>query len=205
MYKIFVLFMALLFSACSSDPPSKSGLNNFQPTAVDDPFKITWQTLKDGIHAVIIADKELNLVNNNGTNQALAVSICIMQMNDPTIFKTNVAIEGGIDKALNCTIDKDEKTGFGALATKSFYIQPNTLTDVTMDRVQNARYLAVVAGYNHLNAEKSTAIFEYPIKTTSEGIIFRDTLYSATPMDLQILLSADSVSLDGVERIMPKE
>lgn len=202
---LFLFTLFLLISACSSNPPSKSGLDDFQPAAVTDPFQINWQTLKDGIHSVIIADKELNLSNNNGTNQALAISICVMQLSDPTLFKTNIAIDGGIDKALNCSLDKDEKSGFGALAAKSFYIQPNTLTDIKMDRVQNARYLAVVAGYNHLNVEKSTAIFEYPIKTTQKGLIFKENLYSATPIDLQISLSADRVSVDGVERIVPEK
>ena len=219
MEKIFILFVALIFMfkkflftsflliipACGSNPPSKSRLDNFQPAPVTDPFQINWQTLKDGIHSVIIADKELNNSNINGANYALAINVCVMQLSDPTLFNTNIAIDGGIDKALNCNLDKDDKSGFGALAAKSLYIQPNTLTDIKMDRVQNARYLAVVAGYNHLNVEKSTAIFEYPIKTSQKGLIFKENVYSATPIDLQISLSADRVSVDGVERIIPEQ
>ena len=171
---LFTSFL-LIISACGSNPPSKSGLDNFQPVPVTAPFQINWQTLKDGIHSVIIADKELNNSNINGANYALAINVCVMQLSDPTLFNTNIAIDGGIDKALNCNLDKDDKSGFGALAAKSLYIQPNTLTDIKMDRVQNARYLAVVAGYNHLNVEKSTAIFEYEIIVAGSTKILETT------------------------------
>lgn len=187
----FVLLLAalLLVSACSSKATPQAP----QPLPQEDPAAVKWGNLIGGVRYVIVADKELNLSEAG----PLAITLCVYQFHDLAAFQNRATTASGIDKLLDCTIEKGDSN---ILSARSFYLQPGDVRDVGSDRMENARYLAAVAGFVHLQPSLSVAVFPFPLHEEKQGI-FRTTVYRAAAVDAQIHLGAEAVSLTGVERV----
>ena len=160
--------------------------------ASEDPAGVTWNQQTGGITYRIEAANDLN----HEGDKPLGLTICVYQLDDPSTFQALAASSSGIDQLLNCQLDPAK-----ARASRSFRIQPGKAQDVTADRVEKARYLAVVAGYKHLKPELCTAVIPFPIHHEKEGLIFKNDLYTAAPMRALIHLGAESVTISGVERV----
>ena len=126
----------------------------------------------------------------------LGLTLCVYQIEDPSSFQALSASAEGLDQLLDCKLEPAK-----ARASRSFLIQPGKNLDIVQDRVEKARYFAVVAGYDHLEPDLCSAIIPFPIHTEKVGIIFRDTVYTAAPMQALIHLGAESVTISGVERV----
>ena len=191
MPKIVLIFaFALLLWGCGGSkqesplPPP--------PLPSEDPAKVTWNQQTGGLTYRIEAVPNLN----HEGDKPLGVTLCVYQLDDPSAFQSMAESPQGLDQLLNCDLEVAK-----ARLSRSFKIQPGQKLDVTQDRVEKARYLAVVAGFEHLKPELCTAIIPFPIHHEKEGIIFRDDLYSAAPMRALIHLGEQSVTISGVERV----
>lgn len=163
-------------------PPSPSG----------DPAGVTWNQQAGGLTYRIEAADDLN----HEGEKPLGLTVCVYQLDDPSPFQALAASPSGIDQLLDCQLDPAK-----ARSSRAFRIQPGKKQDVTADRVEKARYLAVVAGYEHLKPELCAAVIPFPIHHEKEGLIFRNDLYTAAPMRALIHLGAESVTISGVERV----
>ncbi len=183
--------LALFLMACGK--PSQAPLPP-PPQPSGDPASVTWNQQTGGISYRIEAASDLN----HEGDKPLGLTVCVYQLDDPTTFQALAATASGIDQLLNCQLEPAK-----ARSSRSFRIQPGKSQNVTSDRVEKARYLAVVAGYEHLKPELCSAIVPFPIHHETKGLIFRDDLYTAAPMRALIHLGADSVTISGVERVEP--
>ena len=102
----------------------------------------------------------------------------------------------GIDTLLDGDLQKAD-----ALSSRVYHIQPGSTLDVAADRMEGARYLAVVAGYAHLRPELCSSVLPFPVHEETKGLLFRTRLYSAASLQALIRLGAESVSISGVERV----
>jgi type VI secretion system VasD/TssJ family lipoprotein len=161
------------------------------PAPSQDPAKVTWGMVKNGLSYRIVTAPDLN----SDKGQALGLTLCVYQLKDSTQFQALAATLEGIDTLLDCKLEPA-----GAQAAKRFSLQPATELDIVSDRAEGARMLAVVAGYAHERPELCTATLPYPVSKGSEGIIFRTTVYSAAALDVVINLTESAVSLTGVSR-----
>ena len=188
--KILALLFALfLVTACSSKEKPKLPP---PPSPADNPANVTWNQQTGGLNYRIEASKDLNRVRE----ESLGLTLCVYQIEDPSSFQALSASAEGLDQLLDCKLEPAK-----ARASRSFLIQPGKNLDIVQDRVEKARYFAVVAGYDHLEPDLCSAIIPFPIHTEKVGIIFRDTVYTAAPMQALIHLGAESVTISGVERV----
>ncbi|MCR4666837.1 MAG: type VI secretion system lipoprotein TssJ [Desulfovibrio sp.] len=162
------------------------------PSPAGNPAKVTWNLEAKGISLRLEAAEDLNREGE----KPLGLTVCVYQLDDPSTFQSLAGSPSGIDRLLDCSLDAAK-----ARSSRLFSMQPGKSVDASMDRVENARYLAVVAGYDHMNVELCSSIIPFPIHHEKKGILFREDLYTAAPMRALIHLGAESVTISGVERV----
>lgn len=144
-----------------------------------------------GLRYLIETTEDLNMQKG----LPLGLTMCVYQLSEYTTFQNIAATAAGIDSLLDCTIDKA-----GAVSARTYTLQPGQRQDVAVDRQEKARYLAVVAGFTHMKPELCAVVQPFPLHSGRQGIL-QTQVYSAAPVDATIRLSAESISLTGVERV----
>ncbi|MBQ9537212.1 MAG: type VI secretion system lipoprotein TssJ [Desulfovibrionaceae bacterium] len=162
------------------------------PKPAYDPAAVTWNQETQGISLRLEASPDLN----HEGDRPLGVTLCVYQLDDPTTFQSLAMSADGLDQLLDCSLDAAK-----ARASRAFRVQPGESKDFSCDRVEKARYLAVVAGYRHMHPDMCTALLPFPIHHDKEGILFRDDIYTAAPLRALIHLGPESVTVSGVERV----
>ncbi|MBQ7738953.1 MAG: type VI secretion lipoprotein TssJ [Desulfovibrionaceae bacterium] len=162
------------------------------PLPTTDPAQVTWNQEAGGLHYRIETASDLN----HEGNIPLGITVCVYQLEDPTTFQDLATSKLGLYKLLDCNIETTK-----ARSSKLFKMQPGKRVNVVADRVEKAKFFAVAAGYEHLSPELCTAIIPFPLHHDKQGVIFRDDVYQAAPMNALIHLGADAVTISGVERV----
>ena len=162
------------------------------PAPSANPAEIVWNLEKDGLRYRIEAAPDLNLEGDT----PLGLTICVYQLKDFSAFMSLAASSAGIDTLLDGKLEPAD-----AQSSRVYRLQPGSSLDVTADRMENARYLAVVAGYAHLRPELCAVAVPFPVHEETEGVVLRNKYYSAGKMQALIRLGAESVTISGVERV----
>ncbi len=183
------LLAGLVLSGCGGTPQPALDV---PPAPTDRPEDVVWSLEKNGLRYRIEAAPDLNLEDGI----PLGLTICVYQLKDISAFMAQASSAVGIDTLLDGKLEPVE-----ARSSRVYRLQPGSAVDVTTDRMAEARFLAVVAGYAHLRPELCSVVIPFPVHTASEGILFRDKRYSAAPMQALIRLGAESVTITGVERV----
>ena len=160
------------------------------PDPVENPADIVWNFQKDGLYYRIEAAPDLNLEGDT----PLGLTICVYQLKDFSEFMSVASSSVGIDTLLDGGLEIAE-----VRSSRVYRIQPGATIEVTADRMESVRYLAVVAGYAHLRPDLCVAVIPFPIHEDTEGLVFKNKLYSAGSMQALIRLGAESVTISGVE------
>ncbi|MDR2162159.1 MAG: type VI secretion system lipoprotein TssJ [Desulfovibrio sp.] len=186
-----LLLCLLLLAACGGKDTGAPDIP--PPPPATDPTKVIWQADPQGLRLRITTSGDLN--KQDGV--PLGLSLCLYQLGDKVRFEALAQTASGLDSLLDCAVDKAD-----ARSAKEFLLQPGQSLEMTLERAEQAKYLAVVAGYFHLKPDLSTFVFPYLLHSETEGWIpfFRDTVYSAAQMDIIINLNETSVDVKGVER-----
>ena len=171
------LVLACLCGCSGKDDPPPVNLAP-KPAPAEKPEQVVWNREADGLRYSL---------------EALGLTVCVYQLKDTAAFEALAANAAGIDTLLDCKID-----AVGAKSGRAFQIQPGSTTPVTADRAEEARYLAVAAGYAHLRPELCAATMPFPVAEETKGWIWKDHFYSAAPVDMVIHLGADRVSISKV-------
>lgn len=163
-------------------------------TPASTPQDITWTFEKNAISLHIESTENLNTVNN----EAHTVSLCIYQSPDSNTLQALAQSEEGIKELLQCKSIPPDR-----LQATQLYIQPQTTQDIKMDRAENAKFIAVVAGFNQLSSQNCFAIFPFPVHTETKRkmLIKKETFYYPAKLEARIDLTTDSVQLQGVENV----
>lgn len=137
---------------------------------------------KDAISVAISATPDLNFYNN----QSHAVTAVIYELSEPNIYNQMLDSQEGIVKLL-------EGGAFdaSALSRSKINIQPGEFREVILDRVEKARYVAVVVGFYSIgNAKKISRL--YPIVLKKRWKYFWIKEKEGPQMFLNIRLGRDS-------------
>ena len=121
-----------------------------------------WTYEKEAIRLHIKADHKLNL----DEGEAHTLLLCAYQLSDPNTFNQLSNDDDGIYQLLDCGLFGD-----GAAAAKRMIIQPDQDLNMTMDRAEGARYVALVAGYYILEKERMVRIVEIPEVLEKKGVL----------------------------------
>lgn len=120
-----------------------------------------WTYEREAIRLHVKADHKLNL----DEGEAHTLLLCAYQLSDPNTFNQLSNDDDGIYKLLEC-----ELFGDGAAASKRMIIQPGQDINITLDRAEGARWVAMVAGYYILEKERMVRIVEIPEVLEKKGV-----------------------------------
>ncbi|MDR1310357.1 MAG: type VI secretion system lipoprotein TssJ [Burkholderiaceae bacterium] len=182
-----VLGMAAVLSGCggSGDVVIQQGTVS---RGSSTPEGVSWNFGEKKVTLNVKAAPDLNFWEG----QSHTVLLCVYQLSDMISFKQFSAKEEGLLKLLRCE-------SFDA-TVKQFnrhVISPGQVSSLVYDRMEGTRYVGLVAGFNKLDPAGSARTWSVPLTTKTKGWVFRDTYYYPAPLDMAIMLGADSIQKSG--------
>lgn len=190
MWRILFLLSTLLLGGCGGAPANPVP----PPEPVERPQDVVWAWAPNGITVHLLASDELNMKDG----QPHAISLCIYQMQTLDALTARAATREGLVELLQCRADPAE-----SVKATHRYVQPGEEAHFSIDRAENARFIAVVAGYDHLNPQASFRTVAIPMhgEPHRRWYLQSYTTYSPGLLDATIHLDAEQVDLKGVERV----
>ena len=140
--------------------------------------EVKWPFAKDGILIELVSDVSLNFY----ANQAHTLVLGVVQLEDEKAFPKLLTEPQALADAL-ATGDLPK----GALHLDRYVVSPDTRIVMKLDRVQDAKFVGLVAGYYQFEPQRSARYFRIPLNLASSGLVFKD--YTATPATLALQLS----------------
>ena len=119
-----------------------------------------WTYEKEAIRLHIQADSKLNL----DEGEAHTLLLCAYQLSDPNTFNQLSNDQDGLYQLLECSL-----FGEGAAAAKWMILQPGQDINMTLDRAEGARYVAIVAGYYILERDRMVKMVDIPEYVEKKG------------------------------------
>ena len=150
--------------------------------------KVRWTYQKQAITVHVSSDKDLNWSDK----RAHTLIIGIVQIQDPNGF---LPIVLNPDRAME--VLSSGKKSSGILSVRRFIIPPGTSQDIVTDRMRNAMYIGIIAGYSDYSSKKDIQIRPMPVRVKRSGIIFRSNHYR--PARGSVRLNLGSRHLTTVE------
>lgn len=143
-----------------------------------------WTYEKDAVKIEIQADALLN--QDNG--KAHTLSLCLYQLHDPNGFNQLSQDRDGLYRLLECKLFDG-----GVASSKRLIVNPGETTTLVMDRAENAKYLAVAAGYYTLEAQRITRLIDIPVVIEEKGFISKEKKQKPGMLDVILVLGADQI------------
>ena len=162
--KTLSLFSALLFVCSCATQPLPPPEQKYE---------------KDAIHLYLKSDPKLNL--NEGMPHTLLV--CAYQLKDPNAFNQLLNDDDGLYELLECS-------GFDSSVVnrERLTVHPGRDLEVTLNRAEGAKYVAIVAGYYSIRKERITKMFEIPVLVKRRGVLYLTKYATLGRMDIEIIL-----------------
>ena len=154
----------------------------------DPPPEINWDFKAGAFQITYQASPELNEYNNSPHTLILMA----YQLSEASDFKNYIQSPDGIKRLLNL-YDPDERKTVSLKNLEDlrrFVISPGTKKTLALDRVKEARWIGLVAGYFNSRPELCSAVLRIPVKRTEEGLIRKKIKFE--PADLHINIELDA-------------
>lgn len=179
-----VLLMTSL--SAQAAPPPDGALN---------PSDIVWNQASNGLSVSIEAVYDLNYAYGS----RLGVTLCLYQLSNLTKFNELASSFEGIAQLLS---GKPEVLAGAALMSKVVFVQPEEKISLSFDRMEGARYFAVVAGYAHQDPSRCAAYLPFPaVSTLVKQRGKRVRYYTAGTLAARVSLSSEAVTVTGGETV----
>lgn len=143
-----------------------------------------WSYEKDAIKLGIIADPLLNLDDG----KAHTLHVCVYQLKDPNGFNQLANDPDGLYKLLDCGVFDQS-----VAASKRLIVNPGEKTTLVLDRAENAKYLAIVAGYYGLLKDRITRLVEIPVIISEEGVFAKKRKNIPGRLDVSVFLGPQQI------------
>ncbi len=143
-----------------------------------------WTYEKDAVKIEIQADVLLN--EDNG--KAHTLSLCLYQLRDPNGFNQLSGDRDGLYQLLECKL-----FDAGVASSKRLIVNPGEKTTVVVDRAENAKYLAVAAGYYTIEKERITRLIDIPVIIEEKGFISRERKQKPGMLDVTLFLGPEQI------------
>lgn len=164
--------------------------------------EVTWPFAKNGIMIELISDVDLNFYANRPHTMVLGV----VQLEDEKAFPKLLTQPETLANALATGVLPQ-----GALHMDRYVVSPDTRVVMQLDRVQDAKYVGILAGYYQFEPARSARYFRIPLNLSSSGLVFKD--YKATPAALAVrlmlgpqrIVNAVSLTHDPDAPVPPKQ
>ena len=144
-----------------------------------------WTYEKEAIRMHVKADDKLNLDDG----EAHTLLLCAYQLSDPNTFNQLSNDQDGLYKLLECSL-----FGSGAAASKRMIIQPGQDVNMTLDRAEGARYVAIVAGYYILEKDRMVKMVDIPEFVEKKGFIKKSKTRMPAQLDIDLVLGPQQIT-----------
>lgn len=151
-YLKLVVATLLVFTACGCS----------KPAPVTPPgAEIEWGF---EANAIVLQVKSSDRLNWHGDSPA-SLLLCVYQLNDSQALINIANAGGGMESLLKCRPFDDT-----VVTAERLFISPGDQKQIFMNRQQNTKQVALIAGYYELDALRSMQIWEVPLEKHSKGI-----------------------------------
>lgn len=149
---LFLFFLSLLTSCATSKKTDSS-----------DP-DLVWGFAQKAIDVSYRADKNLNQYDG----KAHTILMCLYQLSDPNVFNELSKSNDGLNKLLTCSRFDQSVVGY-----RRIIVQPGENKNLAIDRAEKTKWVGIVVGYYELNPSMVTSLFEIPIITKRNWLVFK--------------------------------
>ncbi len=169
-YTKVVVVLALLFivGGCAS-----------KPIALPD-----YSYGKDAINISLHGADRLNVYQ--GVPHTLLV--CLYQLKDLTAYNQLVGKKNGLYKLL-----RGQKFDPSVTYSEKIILHPGTDKQLTLDRAEGTKYLAVVTGYYSMSPEKMTKVFDIPVALESKSTFSFSKIKVVKDIDVSLSFDATQI------------
>ena len=181
---VWIFLIALGLAGCGLTGPSKEDKQDKAKAEVKWPFA------KNGVMIELASDVDLNFY----ANSAHTIVLGVLQLEDEKTFPKLLTQPADLIKALS-----SGKLPPGALQLDRYIVSPDARLLLEIDRVQDAKFVGIVAGYYQFDATRSARYFRIPLNMQSTGIITKD--YKAQPAVLALRLALGSQRIVNAESL----
>ena len=169
----FLLLLVLIICSCASRPAATPS---------------EWKYEEDAIHIHLAANIQLNLYE--GTPHPLV--ICFYQLGDPNAFNQLTGDNDGLWKLLECG-----RFDASVVGSKRMIIHPGQDLTFTLDRAEEAKYVAIVAGYSIIQKEGMVSIFEVPVTVERKGCLWLTKVSRPDTLHINLILGPLQIQKTG--------
>ena len=176
------IFLMLLTSACVR--------------YVDQPKPEPWPSEENAIVIHIKASQDLNYFEG----QPNSLLICVYQLAEEIPFLKKMKEPGGLDDLVRCN-SFNKKVNDSIMES----IQPGDhITSLTLDRMKNTRFVAIVAGYEMRETDRIVRVYPVNRIETKHGNIFnRFIIFKPEKLEVNLILGRDQIE-SPIPSLIPK-
>ncbi|MFO7885652.1 MAG: type VI secretion system lipoprotein TssJ [Desulfobacteraceae bacterium] len=138
-----------------------------------------WTYEKEAVTIHIEADHNLNLYER----ESHPLHLCVYQLKNPNGFNQLSSNLSGLYELLDCLM-----FDASVAVVKQITVYPGETMDITLDRAEEAKYLAVAAGYFELSKENITRLIDIPVKIKTSGFIRKTKKQVPAPLNFNLYL-----------------
>lgn len=187
---LFMLALLLVIAQGCSSVNSTLGGN----TQDEAKAEVSWDYQRNGIQIELIAAADLNAY----FDQPHTLILGVFQLEDSKTFM-QLANDA---KTLTAMLASGQAST-GILHMERYVVSPGTREVLDIDRVQDARFIGIAAGYYRFDPPGAARLFRIPLNIRSEGLV--STTHTAAPANLalrlylgrQRILNAQSLTFDA--------
>ncbi len=150
-----------------------------------------WSYEEEAIHLDLKADSQLNLYDGNPHT----LHICVYQLRDPNAFEPLTGDEDGLYELLECgSFDPSVRS------SKILIMRPGQHANISLDRAEETKCVAIVAGYYSLEKDGIIRLFDIPEVVEKAGTFGRTK--TARPGKLNIELALGPQQIDTPSQVL---
>ncbi len=194
--RVWMLMLLVGLAGCGVTGPSKEDKQDKAKA------EVKWPYAQNAIMVELASDTDLNFY----ANRAHTLVLGVLQLEDEKAFPKLLTQPSDLTKALT-----SGNLPAGVLQLDRYVVSPDARLLLEIDRVQDAKFVGIVAGYYQFDASRSARYFRIPLNMESSGVITKD--YKAEPAVLalrlalgsQRIVNAESLTHDADAPPQPKE
>ena len=147
---------------------------------------LKWESEKEAIKIQIKADAELNWHGGS----AHTLQLCVYQLKDLKVFEDLAKYEEGLRTLLRYRCELFDPT---VVKSESLFIEPGEYLLLTLDRFEDAQYVAIAAGYEGFSTNRATKTINIPVITEKTGFIKRKEIKKPGHLNAEIILGKEQI------------
>lgn len=143
-----------------------------------------WPYEEQAIHLDLKAGSQLNLFDDIPHT----LLVCVYQLRDLNAFNQLTGDDDGLYDLLQCSaFDASVRS------SKRLIIHPGHDSTITLDRAEDTKYVAIVAGYYSIEKDKIVRLFDIPVVAEKTGAFSRTKISRPDRLNIELALGPEQI------------